>query len=102
MKTMLIIGFLLVVSVPGICDDLIYDRHERCIGRIDDRGVVYDDRYGGRAIGRIEDNRIYDDHLGGKCIGTFKSDDRHDKNRYHDNRGAGAEYLLKESHHNDE
>jgi len=98
MKTILIITFLLVISIPGSCDEYIYDRHEKCIGRIDDStGFVYSDRYGGERIGRVEkDGDIYNDSYGGKRIGRIKSDDRHDK--HHDSRSGGAYFLLRESH----
>jgi hypothetical protein len=87
---------LLVIAVPVLSDEYIYDSKERCVGRIDERGFIFDDKYGGKKIGRVESNGdIYNDSYGGERIGTVRHDN-HDKPR------GGAEYLLKESHHNDE
>ena len=46
---------------------------------------MYDDAYGGKAVGRYEDGKVYDNDYGGKAVGKTENKD-----------GAGY-WLLKEA-----
>ena len=78
MKTLLLLVALIVLVVVTTpwADDFIYDRPYggKKIGRIDENGFVYDKAYGGKKIGRVKDGEVYDKAYGGKAIGRIDDD----------------------------
>jgi len=36
------------------------------VGRIEENGKLYDEPYGGKAVGRYKDGKVYDSPYGGK------------------------------------
>jgi hypothetical protein len=54
------------------------------VGRIEDNGKIYDKPYGGKAVGRYDDGKVYNNPYGGKAIGSADSKE-----------GAGY-FLLRE------
>jgi hypothetical protein len=55
--------------------------HGECIGRIED-GEVYDDKYHGDCVGRIEGDEIYNDKYHGDCVGRIEGDEIYN-DKYH-------------------
>jgi hypothetical protein len=71
-----IIASFLCTAVTTWADDYIYDSPYggKKIGRVDDNGYVYDKAYGGKKIGKVKDGKVYDKAYGGKSIGRIAED----------------------------
>ena len=54
----------------------IYDQSYggKKIGRVDENGFVYDRAYGGKKIGRVKEGKVYNKAYGGKSIGRIGED----------------------------
>ena len=73
--TVVIVSFLFATATTWT-DDYIYDSPYggKKIGRVDENGFVYDEAYGGKKIGRVKDGKVYDQVYGGKSIGRIAED----------------------------
>jgi hypothetical protein len=80
MMKSVISGFVLVIIIVTFCiaDDFIYDSPYggKTVGKIDDDGFIYDSPYGGKKIGRVEDGVVYDRSYGGSRVGRIEEDGR--------------------------
>ena len=62
--------------------------------------MVYDDAYGGKKVGRIEDNKLYDSYQGGKVVGEYEKesgrvfDDSHRPIGQTDNKDGAGYFIL--------
>ena len=72
----IIVTMLLFVTTSTWADDYIYDRPYggKKVGRIDENGFIYDGAYGGKKIGRVKDGKVYDKAYGGKSVGRIDED----------------------------
>ena len=76
-KSVWAIILILQVFAPTIwADDYIYDESYggKKVGRVDEDGYVYDKAYGGKKIGRVKDGKVYDKAYGGKSVGRIAED----------------------------
>jgi hypothetical protein len=77
MKSIIVtITLLLVTFSLSLADDYIYDSPYggKKVGKIDDDGFIYDSPYGGKKIGRVNDGFVYDSPYGGKKVGRINED----------------------------
>jgi hypothetical protein len=75
MKTMLFALLLTGMALsPSFADDYVYDSPYggKKIGKVDENGYIYDSPYGGKKIGRVKDDFVYDSPYGGKKVGRIE------------------------------
>ena len=70
---------LLLVLIPPLylfADYYIYDSSYggKKVGRIDDDGIIYDTPYGGKKSGKVKDGVVYDSPYGGRKVGRIEED----------------------------